>query len=298
MNRLCSRIVGASALAALALASVACVVPATRYDEARSALRLEQRANRELGARLYTMESKVASLQADLDKRQHDIDARDESIAQGKLDTSIAARKGQDASELVDQLRGELERVGDHLRAFADQKQELSEALDAADARIKRLKEAEHESSERAMVVRDLSLLLRDPIATGEVELSMDDGRPVLRVPSARVFDDKGGVRPEAKALIDAVARASRLHPGSNVAIAERGRSDGETDEQSTLRLKQLSDALSKAGLDARRVTLEVPKSEPPKPSDTPHPAAAAKAAPDSSKASLPASATIEIVIA
>lgn len=280
----------------LALGSAACVVPATRYDEARSALALEQAANRQSSQRLYAMEAKVASLQAELDKRQRDIDAQGAKIAQTELDTSVASRKEEDAEQMVDQLRGELERVGDHLRAFADQKEELAQALDAAEARAKRLSEAEHAASERALVVRDLSLLLRDPIATGEIDLVMVEGRPTLRISSARVLDDKGDVRPEAKPWLAAVARASRLHPGSTVSIAERGHAEGETAAASAVGLGHISDALAAEGLAAGRVTLDVPPAAS-TPKDAPPAPAAAKDAPVDAKASLPEQATIEIAI-
>lgn len=294
----------ASALVALAVSSTACMVPATRYDEARSALAMEQQANRETGARLYQMEARVAALQAEIDKRKHELEARDERIAQSQLDTSIASRKEQDASELVDQLREELQRVGDHLRAFADQKQELSQALDAADARIKRLSEAEREASERALVVRDLSLLLRDAIATGDVELAMSDGRPVLRVPAARVFDDEHKIKPEAEPLLAAVARVSQLHPGASVIIAERGTAASETAEQSTLALRSISDALAAKGLAASRVTIDAPATHDAPPQATAagdaakSAPAAAKGVQPSDKTPLPAEATIEIAIA
>ncbi len=303
MKRLSRSAVTASALVALAVTSSACVVPATRYDEARSALALEQQANRTAGARLYEMEAKVAALQAQIDKRQHELDVQSERVAQSQLDTSVAARKQQDATELVDQLREELERVGDHLRAFADQKQELGQALDAAEARIKRLSEVEREASERALVVRDLSLLLRDAIATGDVELSMSEGRPVLRVPRARILDDAREVKPEGKTLLAAVARASQLHPGSSVVLAERGKSDGETAEQSATGLQHISDALAGAGLSAKRVTIDVP-AEHAAPAQATAAAdaggsapTAAKDAQPAAKPSMPAEATIEIAI-
>ncbi len=244
-------------LSFIASAACACVVPATRYDEARSALKVEQEANRRGAAKLYQVEQQVAALQADLDKRQQKLDQQDRQIAAAQLDKNVANKQRDNASQLVDQLRGELARVGDNLRSFAEQKQKLSDALDDAEARAKRLREVEQQASERALVVRDLSLLLHDPISTGAVELTMVDGRPVLRMDSDKVLAP-ASILPGGQKLLSAVARVMALHKGSGATIRERNPAAGVSEEQETLRLRRLSDGLGAQGLGPERVTLDV----------------------------------------
>lgn len=249
----------ATALLLLFVASAvsACMVPATRYDEARSALGVEQEANRRGAARLYEVQQKVRSLQAELDRRQRKLDQQGQKVAEAQLDKNVANKQRDNASQLVDQLRGELARVGDNLRSFAEQKQKLADALDAAQARETRLEEVEHQAAERAMIVRDLSLLLHDPISTGAVELTMLDGRPVLRIDSAKVIGQKN-VLPQGQKLLSAVVRVIGLHAGSSVTIRERNPDVALSEEQETLRLRRLSDALAQQGLGSGRVTLDV----------------------------------------
>ncbi len=256
------RLVTALLLLFVASAVSACMVPATRYDEARSALRVEQEANRRGAVSLYEVEQKVRSLQADLDKRQHKLERQGQKIAEAQLDKNVANKQRDNASQLVDQLRGELARVGDNLRSFADQKQKLADALDAAQAREKRLEEVEHQAAERAMIVRDLSLLLHDPISTGAVELTMVDGRPVLRIDSARVLAQKN-ILPQGQKLLSAVVRVIGLHAGSSVTIRELHADAALSEEQETLRLRRLSDALAQQGMGTGRETLYVDQSKP-----------------------------------
>ncbi|MEB2314084.1 MAG: hypothetical protein OZ921_13680 [Sorangiineae bacterium] len=250
---------GASALVALALGFSACVVPASRYDDARSALRLERDANRHAMERVYAMEREVRALGEALDQRQRALEGRDEQLAQSELDMTLASRKEKDATQRVDQLRGELARVGEHLRFFASQKEELERALDAAEARIAHLYQAEREAARSALVVRDLSLLLHDELATGELTLELAEGEPVLRAPRARLFGEDGALAPGAQPLVAALARAGRLHPGARVTLAERGSAPSATPEQSALRLGRLSAALASAGLSASQVTIAAP---------------------------------------
>lgn len=251
------RLATAFLLLFVASAVSACMVPATRYDEARSALKVEQEANRRGAAKLYEVEQKVASLQAQLDKRQRKLDQQGQQIAAAQLDKNVANKQRDNASQLVDQLRGELARVGDNLRSFAEQKQKLSDALDAAQAREKRLEEVEHEAAQRAMVVRDLALLLDRPISTGAVELTMVDGRPVLRIASAKALAGKT-ILPEGRKLLSAVARVAGLHADTSVTVRELHADAALSEEQETLRLRALSDALAAQGLASQRVTLDV----------------------------------------
>ncbi len=259
------RIVTAAVLLFVASGLTACMVPATRYDEARSALRVEQEANRRGAAKLYHVEQKVRVLQAQLDKRQHQLEQQGQQIAAAQLDKNVANKQRDNASQLVEQLRGELARVGDNLRSFAAEKQKLADALDAAETREKRLQEVEKQASERALIVRDLSLILHDPISTGAIELTMVDGRPVLRIDSAKVLAEKT-ILPQGQQLLSAVARVTALHAGSSVTIRELHPDSALSEEQETLRLRRLSDALNGQGLHAGRVTLDVdaPKSDAP----------------------------------
>jgi chromosome segregation ATPase len=57
-------------------------------------------------------------------------------LAQTSLDMESAQKAHEQQTELVTQLRGELARVGDHLKAFQGDKDALAEDLSAAEAKV------------------------------------------------------------------------------------------------------------------------------------------------------------------
>jgi len=171
----------------------------------------------------------------------------------------VVSDERKQAAELVEQLRGELERVGEHLREFAHDKSELSEALAAAQRRLERLGELERSVQFRALVARDLALALHEPLTTGEYELSVEDGSVVLRVPAARIYAPDGeALHPEAVQLCRVLVEATREHGESYIALTESGGTD-QSDEQLMLRLKRVSDGLVAEGLAETSVTITVP---------------------------------------
>jgi len=236
-----------------------CVVPQTRYEEARSALRVEVEAHRRTLARLYEVESKLAALRVELDQREARLEKDSALLAQSELDTKLVDKERQDASELVDQLRGELGRVGDHLRLFAEERTQLSDALDSTEARVERLIEAERQASQAALVMRDLALLLAEPVSVGDLELSVDSGRPAVRVSSSKLFvDGSDALHPESQKLLSALVKAARLHQGSRISLTERN-SPAASQKDGALRLKRIADALGTRGLESDRISIDVP---------------------------------------
>ncbi len=213
------RLVWLFRLALLAPATAGCVVPAARYEEARSAIGVEQEANRRMIAQLRDIDEKLQQADAALRQKEQELEAKDRRIAEVELASSIKEQEKVDASELVDQLRGELARVGDHLHAFADDKKRLSEALSAAEARAQRLSEAERLANETGAVVRDLSVLLHEAVGTGDVELEVIDGRAVLRMPREALTGEKLSATAD-KSLV-ALGRVAALHPKARFEITD-----------------------------------------------------------------------------
>ncbi len=184
-----------------------CVVPQTRYEEARSVVAVEQEAHRRTLAELAVISNKLAKAENAIREREKRLEQRDQKIAEAELAQSISQQERQSASDLVDQLRGELSRVGDHLRAFADEKKRLADALSATKARADRLAEAEKTVASRADLVRDLSILLHKSIALGSIELSAREGRVELLIPKDELGEKPGPVAGQAFAAISRVAK-------------------------------------------------------------------------------------------
>jgi len=251
------------ALTGLATVASGCMVPATRYEEARSAIRVEQQAHRRTQDHLGEISARLAEVEADLDARQKRVEKLEQDLSEARLEAEQAQSERGFASELVEQLREELGRTGNHLREFADEKQRLSVALDAAESKAKRLGICEAEAADNAALVRDVALLLHEPISTGEIELEVNEGRALLRIPQSEL----AGEVPEATGtkLLAAVARVTQLHPEARVRLGLDGESAESADGEpsAAARLKRISDQLAAQGLAAERVELEPVSSEP-----------------------------------
>jgi hypothetical protein len=234
-----------------------CLVPEARYKESVAALRAEMDGHRRTLARLYEIETKLVALERTLSEREQLVASGEQRLAQAELDAEVTSKEREAASEIVDQLRNDLARVGDHLRSFAQEKAELAEALDAAEARAERLAAAEREAQSAALVMRDLSLSFHESIASGDLELIVDSGRAVVRVPRGRLIAPDGkALHPEAGKIFDPIVKVASLQPKSRLAIGERGAKDGQ--DQQALRLKQVADALTSRGVLPERVAIEI----------------------------------------
>jgi len=252
----------------LAVGSGGCVAQ-NRYVEARDALVREQAGHHETALQLRTTGDRLIAAEQDRDEaireaseRRERLDRTEQRLAQLRMDFEVAAQERQEAARLVEQLRGELGRVAEHLRAFADQRDALRTALDAAEGKLARLAEVERDAADRAVVVRDLALALHRPVAAGEVELTVVEGRPVLRLPAARVVPgpNPANLDPDGDALLAAVAHVAAAHPNVSVHVTEVGVVEAE--EGPEARLARVSDRLVQHGVAQSQVLVEVPSAE------------------------------------
>jgi hypothetical protein len=253
-----------ASLAALGAAFGACVVPQTRYDEALSAARVEQAAHRHTGERLYAIEQQLMAAEAALRERAQKLQSQDELIAAAQLDARVADKERQSATDLVEQLRGELARVGDHLGVFAGQKAQLTADLEAAVGRAERLAAAER----LITATRDLSLLLAEPITTGEIELIVRDGRPLLMLDSAALIGESQPSELGGRVLT-AAGRIAELNRDVRFEIAEQDPPEGS---DRAARLRRLSEALTARGVAPERIIMKLPDSPASSPTPSPSP--------------------------
>lgn len=264
MSRLAVRL-GMTALNVAMLGG--CVVPQARYEEARSALGVEQEAHRRTNQKLHELAGQLDELGKKLADRERALAERSEQLDASSLAANVSAREREEAIATVDQLRGELGRVGDHLRAFSDQKRALESALGTAEERAKRLEALEKSATRRALAVRDVALLMSDALTAGEVELAVVEGRPVLRIdPRSAFVSSNGDLQPGTRALASAVGRAASRQPELQIALSRRSNdTSGATAE-----LRRLADELEKAGVSPARIEMAVTAPEAPDTDDGP----------------------------
>jgi len=204
-------IVHLASVAALAGLATSCV-PATRYEEAKSAGDVELAARQHAEQELVVTRGKLQAALDELQARDQKLAASEDSISQSKLDNTMAIKERDEATGLVDQLRGELARVGDDLRSFAQQKADLEKTLAAAEARKQELERMEARTAALALLTRDLTSALGDRVTSGDVGIDVRAGHLVLSAPSELLFKDDGALRPESDGVLAALARVLTLH--------------------------------------------------------------------------------------
>jgi uncharacterized protein (DUF3084 family) len=243
-----------------------CVVPASRFEAVQGKLLTEQAALRRTQADLRGTRAELRGAQEQLRQaearvreRERALEDAERLLAQSRLDISVVSSEREQAMALVEQLRGELARVGGYLTTYSDQKEQLSRALLEAETRLARLTEVERSLRLRVLVVRDLSLALYERISSGEYQLAVVEGRVELQVPADQVFASSAGdLHPEAERVFSALAAVAKRHGAARIRITETGGTP-RTDQDEALRLKRVSDGLVAQGIGASDVTIDMP---------------------------------------
>jgi len=237
-----------ASLAAVAGLFSACV-PAARYEEAKSASEVELAARQRAETELLVTRTRLDAASAELSRREQKLAETEQSVSESKLESSVAVKERDEATGLVDQLRGELARVGDNLRSYATQKADLEKSLQAAQARKLELERNEAQTVAIARLIRDLTSALGERVTSGELTLDVRDGRVLLSAPPELWFNDDGSLRAGMDDVVAALSRVLTLHPASALELGLPA-SSGEK------RGPALLSALSSRGVAASRMKL------------------------------------------
>lgn len=238
-----------------------------RLVQTEAALRREQAEHAAVVRGLADSEAAAASERAEavaaaraLREREAELEGLGRSLSGAELQADVAARERVEQALLVDQLLSELGRAGDHLQGFARERAELAAALNAATARLDALEAVSAEAQRRALLVRDLTLSLHDPLATGQIELVLVDGDPVVRVPAAQLFvEPDGTLGAAATPILDAVARVVTACEASSVVLVAAGGPGDRADVELVGRLERVAAALGAGGIAAERLSVKAP---------------------------------------
>ena len=234
---------------AAVLGLFAACVPAARYEEAKSASEVELAARQRAEAELVVARTRLDAAAAELNQREQKLAATEQSVSESKLESSVAVKERDEATGLVDQLRGELARVGDNLRSYAEQKADLEKSLQAAQARKLELERNEAKTVALARLTRDLTSALGDRVTSGELMVDVRDGRVLLSAPPELWFNDDGTLRAGMDGALAAVSRVLTLHSASALEL-------GLPTADAEKRGPALLGALSSRGVAASRMKL------------------------------------------
>jgi hypothetical protein len=202
------------ALAVTVFALAGCV-PVTRFEEVQSAAQVEMDGRHRAEYRITQLQAENAALLASAQEKsramEQQVEQRDDALAQAELDKATQGKERSDAQGMVEQLRGELARVGGHLQSYHDGQKKLEEELQAETARGRAL----------SRITRDVALSLAEPLTTGSYWLDSEPRHVVLRVPREALLTQDGSVRPEAAALLKSVQHLLVLHPESKLRVED-----------------------------------------------------------------------------
>ena len=272
-------IVHIASIAVVAGLATACV-PATRYEEAKSAAEVELSGRQRAEAELRATRSKLDQVTAELNQREQKLSETEQSVSETKLENSVAVKERDEATGMVDQLRGELARVGDNLRSYAKQKADLEKSLAAAQQRKSELEKSEAYTVAIARLTRDLTSALGDRVTSGDVSIDVQGGRVVMSAPTELWFDDGGTLHTGSDGLLAAVSRVLALHADSLLQVSAPG---PDADKRSA----GLLAALGARGVNASRMGLA--------PTAVPAPAPVVDGAPAAKPPELPKPGSVEL---
>jgi DNA repair exonuclease SbcCD ATPase subunit len=204
-----------------ALVVSACVVWKDDYDVMAAKYRNEAAAHEaakvDLAKRaeeVMALQEKVLRLELSLADSRQRLDKNAESLAEAEHQYGIVEQQKQSATELVEQLRAEQERLATHLKAYASDRAELdaererlSQQLISAEQRVQALADSQKRAQRRLVLVRDLSQRLQSEIDRKQAALLFDGDVVVVRLESASVFR-KAAISEGGKRLIAATGKA------------------------------------------------------------------------------------------
>jgi len=236
---------------ALTVGMASCV-PAKNYDEARTAAETEFSAHGKTRSRLEAAHQRIQTLEQTLAERERALETGESSVAAAKLETIVVGKDREAAVQLVEQLRSELARTGNHLVAYSNEKRNLAQALLFAEERVRAIEAAEKNLTALVATARDLTTMLGADMKDSGIEVGAKDGQIVLSVFAGKLFaDGSDSLVVEAAPVLGAVSKVSGEHGSVRVILrAPEGASLGEA------RIARLHGALKDRGVPEARLVL------------------------------------------
>ena len=236
----------------LAASSTTGCVASKQYEEARSVAESEQHAHARTRERLEASMNRISALEAELTERKQAMEKDANEAEESKLASTVAGKEKDAAFQLVEQLRSELARTGDHLVLFAAEKRDLQQTLLLAEERMRNIEAAGRSLDELVAAARDLSLALGGELDKHALELGARDGQVVVAMAPERLFAPNGdALVMDAGPMLAAIGKVSQQHASLRVLVRETSGAP-----LSATRLPRLGDSLRQSGVADVRLTL------------------------------------------
>ena len=235
-----------------------CLVPNARVEEAQSALRVEQRAHRQTAEKVYELTKRLDKAERELADKKQTVKKDGDAVAQAAFDYDVALKQRDEAEAMVEQLRGELARVGTHLKAFAGERERLAQELKQKEQEAHQLGQVERASQAQVTLMRDLTLEFHAEITKGNVKLTSERGVAVLQFLASEMYADDGTLATAGSQRLTRIAKRARGGDGVSFKLDISERGSDATADSTLLRLSQVAEALAGVGVDSESITVSV----------------------------------------
>jgi flagellar motor protein MotB len=266
-------------------------VPITRFEEAESAAAVEAEARRRAALELENTRQRLSELEATLQARDAELEARQRTLDEQQLASSISDKQRQENASLVEQLRGELSRTGEHLKSYSEEKARLERELSAAQQAVPpdpaagpaadpapatgseqvaatppapasapgdgpapaAPSEPRDSAADFGALARGVSAALAAVGLDQKVKVTIRPDGVELQIAEASLFEeDSAALRPSMAALFAAAARLSGADPSLSGSLREADHDARLSPALGEERRAQLAASLKQNGLDAR----------------------------------------------
>ncbi len=232
-------------------AAVACLfftgcVSKGSYDDA---VRSADQAHADLTRRERTDDEQLAALR--------------QRLAEMELGRASMQKDLDTATEVDERLSNEVDKLGGDSQAMRSANGKLAEALESAHRRLEDMRRAEAAAEDRAALYRDLALKLKGMVDSGDLAITLRDGRMVLTMSNDVLFDSgQAQLKAAGRRTLGELARVLQTVPDRRFQVA------GHTDDEpirlspfhtnwdlSTARAVEVVGFLVSKGVDARSLS-------------------------------------------
>jgi chemotaxis protein MotB len=151
----------------------------------------------------------IQSLQADLAAAQTLVQDRDSKVSELSIADHNTQTQLDEATAINQQLRTELQRLGQDVDKILSERGTLSKALDDAKARLEELRKAQAAAEVRVELFRTLGARFKALVDAGQVRVETRRGQPVMEVSGDLLFEPgRSDIRVAGKGTLMEIAHA------------------------------------------------------------------------------------------
>jgi chemotaxis protein MotB len=184
----------------VALLASGCVTTGA-YDKKVSELEKLRADNKKDGA------EREQVLQARIHELESDLAAKTQTLLATSQERDELKKQLDDGTALVGELKSRLEKLGQNVEKLAGEKGQLAQGLEDAKSRLEELRRQKSAAEASAQTFRTLVEKLRSMIDAGKLQVVIRDGRMLIALPDAVLFDSgKTEIKADGQTALGQVA--------------------------------------------------------------------------------------------